>query len=208
MLAVDKGCVFTESPSQIAQNAAHRTSDTKATFMVHDEVPGQETEKPPSVAQYRFRAYRDGLIIIVFAILSYIVLVRVNLGGYIISWIEHLRRWEFDVLASIIVVFIFGLFVFVARRRRELLGELRERTKLQEEQGRLIKELEEMLSQVKTLTGLLPMCSWCKKVRDDRGYWAQVEDYLQRHSNAKFTHGVCPDCAEKFRKEARTKSRG
>jgi len=176
--------------------------------MAKNEEQPRNIEKPSSVAQYRFSAFRDGLIIIVFAILSYIVLVQVDLGDYIISWIEHLRRWVFDVIASILVVLVVGSFVFIFRRRRELLGELRERTRLQEAQGRLIDELEEIIAQVKTLSGLLPMCSWCKKVRDDQGYWAQVEDYLQRHSNAKFTHGVCPECAEKFRKEAKAQSSG
>ena len=51
---------------------------------------------------------------------------------------------------------------------------------------------------MKTLSGLLPICSGCKKIRDDRGYWQQVEVYVARHSEAEFSHGVCPECSERL----------
>lgn len=57
------------------------------------------------------------------------------------------------------------------------------------------KELRAALNQVKLLSGLLPICANCKKIRDDEGYWRQVEDYIQVHSEAEFSHGVCPQCA-------------
>ncbi|WP_300667368.1 hypothetical protein [Desulfoluna sp.] len=62
----------------------------------------------------------------------------------------------------------------------------------------LITELENALNEVKTLQGILPICASCKKIRDDKGYWGQVEEYLQKHTEAKFTHGICPECAEKL----------
>jgi len=58
----------------------------------------------------------------------------------------------------------------------------------------LIVELYKSLANVKTLTGLLPICAGCKKIRNDQGYWTQVEDYIAQHSDATFTHGLCPDC--------------
>ncbi len=61
-----------------------------------------------------------------------------------------------------------------------------------------VRELEEALARVKTLQGLLPICSYCKKVRDDRNYWQQVESYIEGHSSAQFTHGICPDCRQKY----------
>ena len=61
-----------------------------------------------------------------------------------------------------------------------------------------VRELEEALARVKTLQGLLPICSYCKKVRDDQNYWQQVETYIEGHSGAQFTHGICPDCREKY----------
>lgn len=59
-------------------------------------------------------------------------------------------------------------------------------------------ELREALTQVKTLTGLLPICANCKKIRDDNGYWSSVEKYISTHSEAEFTHGICPECLEKL----------
>jgi hypothetical protein len=51
---------------------------------------------------------------------------------------------------------------------------------------------------VKSLSGLLPICAGCKQIRDDKGYWSQVESYVQKHSEATFTHGLCPDCIKKW----------
>ncbi|MFQ5809349.1 MAG: PleD family two-component system response regulator [Armatimonadota bacterium] len=59
-----------------------------------------------------------------------------------------------------------------------------------------VRELEDALAQVKQLHGLLPICSYCKRIRDDRNYWQQVESYIAQRSDAEFTHGICPDCLE------------
>jgi PAS domain S-box-containing protein len=69
------------------------------------------------------------------------------------------------------------------------------------ERERLIDELQKAMARVKMLSGLLPICAWCKKIRDDEGYWQQMEIYIRDHSEADFTHGLCPDCAKKFRSE-------
>jgi AmiR/NasT family two-component response regulator len=63
---------------------------------------------------------------------------------------------------------------------------------------RLNAELQAALGQVKRLSGLLPICSSCKKIRDDQGYWTEVEIYILEHSEADFTHGLCPDCAKRL----------
>ncbi|MCI5119709.1 MAG: response regulator [Candidatus Electrothrix sp. AUS4] len=59
------------------------------------------------------------------------------------------------------------------------------------------KELEAALEEIKTLTGILPICSYCKQIRNDDGYWQQVEEYIAEHSEAMFSHGVCPSCYKK-----------
>ncbi len=64
------------------------------------------------------------------------------------------------------------------------------------------EELMRAQVEVRTLSGLLPICAWCKKVRDDDGYWEQVEDYFSKHSSLKFTHGVCLDCVDKLKQSA------
>jgi len=63
---------------------------------------------------------------------------------------------------------------------------------------RLNVELKKALEKVKTLSGMLPICAHCKKIRDDKGYWNQVEVYIKEHSDANFTHGICPDCAREL----------
>ena len=67
-----------------------------------------------------------------------------------------------------------------------------------DEREKLIKELQYALDNVKTLQGLIPICASCKKIRDDKGFWNQVEGYISQHTDAKFTHGICPDCAKKL----------
>ena len=64
-----------------------------------------------------------------------------------------------------------------------------------------VAQLERALSEVKTLKGIIPICAKCKKVRDDEGYWSQVEDYIHKHSDADFTHGLCPDCLAEYKRE-------
>jgi len=80
--------------------------------------------------------------------------------------------------------------------------EITKRKQAEEDRERLIQELTAALAEVKTLSGLLPICSSCKKVRDDSGYWDRIESYISRHSSATFSHGMCPDCAIKVLEDA------
>ncbi|HEU5397023.1 MAG TPA: PAS domain S-box protein [Verrucomicrobiae bacterium] len=70
---------------------------------------------------------------------------------------------------------------------------------LEAEREKLIQELQQALAEVKTLSGLIPICGWCKSVRNDAGYWQSVEHYVRAHTEATFTHGICPHCQEKFK---------
>ncbi len=76
--------------------------------------------------------------------------------------------------------------------------DVTERKRIEEERERLIKDLQEALADVKTLSGLVPICANCKQIRDDKGFWMQVESYIQEHSQAQFSHGICPDCMKKL----------
>jgi PAS domain S-box-containing protein len=76
--------------------------------------------------------------------------------------------------------------------------DVTEQRRSAEERERLIGELRGALAEVKTLSGLLPICAHCKKIRDDRGYWSRIETYIRERSNAEFTHGICPDCAQRY----------
>jgi PAS domain S-box-containing protein len=72
------------------------------------------------------------------------------------------------------------------------------RKQTEAERDKLIQDLQEALANVKSLSGLLPICASCKKIRDDKGYWSQVESYISKHTEATFTHGICPDCMKKL----------
>jgi PAS domain S-box-containing protein len=76
--------------------------------------------------------------------------------------------------------------------------DISERAQAEKEREALIGELQEALAKVKTLSGMLPICSSCKKIRDDQGYWHRVEEYIQEHSEADFSHGLCPECAHRL----------
>jgi PAS domain S-box-containing protein len=76
--------------------------------------------------------------------------------------------------------------------------DITERKRIEEDRERLVRELRGALEQVKTLSGIVPICSGCKKIRDDKGYWQQVEAYVSRHTEARFSHGICPDCVKRL----------
>ncbi len=77
-------------------------------------------------------------------------------------------------------------------------ADITEKKEIELEKQRLTQELQTALNDVKVLSGLLPICSSCKNVRDDNGYWDKIETYISRHSDADFSHGICPDCAKKL----------
>lgn len=83
----------------------------------------------------------------------------------------------------------------------ELLARVKTHTELKlsrDKQQHLIEELQKAISEIKTLSGLLPICSHCKKIRDDSGYWQGVEHYIAARSDTQFSHGICPDCMREF----------
>ena len=86
--------------------------------------------------------------------------------------------------------------------------DITDRKATESEHERLISELREALAQVKTLSGFIPICASCKNIRDDAGYWQQIEQYLSKHSDLEFTHGICPACLEKLYPEFAARQRG
>ena len=75
-----------------------------------------------------------------------------------------------------------------------IVQDITEIKRLAAERERIIKKLEKALSEIKTLRGILPICSFCKKIRDDKGYWEQVDVYINKHSEVDFSHSICPEC--------------
>jgi ABC-type amino acid transport substrate-binding protein len=99
-------------------------------------------------------------------------------------------RDQFDRLKIILTALLCVLFVIIISGIF-LLNEINKRKKI-------IGDLEKALSEVKELSGLLPICSYCKKIRDDKGYWNQLEAYIHEHSKAEFSHSICQECAKKY----------
>ncbi len=106
---------------------------------------------------------------------------------------DYLEAFLDSLLLSLII--FPALFILVFRPLRR---QLDLRVQGEREKGRLIEELQTTLDRVKTLEGIIPICSSCKKIRDDGGFWHQVEAYIGAHSDTLFSHGICPDCEKKL----------
>jgi hypothetical protein len=84
------------------------------------------------------------------------------------------------------------------KTNKQLQNEIEIRKEAEANKEMLILDLQKTLKEIKTLRGLLPICSNCKKIRDDEGYWNQIEGYIQKYSHVKFTHSMCPECIDKL----------
>jgi hypothetical protein len=151
---------------------------------------------------------------------QYLIIVAIVLGFYAsILALEYFQDLQgFKIQYQLFLFFLYGVlltwFAFfggyvsnIRRRLRvkkeeiqkaneELKIEMGERERAQIEKDNLIIELKDALAEVNTLSGLLPICSHCKKIRDDKGYWNQIEAFIQDHSKAEFSHSICRECAK------------
>jgi hypothetical protein len=111
-----------------------------------------------------------------------------------------LPLWQsvpFSLLPIVFAVATLVLALVVVWLVRQLQAARLETSALREELTLTVGELEKARSELKNLSGLLPMCAWCKKIRDDAGYWQQLEGYIQSHTHVEFSHSMCPECTEK-----------
>ncbi len=99
-------------------------------------------------------------------------------------------------------------FVTKPFQREELLARVRTHVELSQLRSQLAQQtadLRDALAKVKTLSGFIPICASCKKIRDDQGFWNQIERYISEHSDAQFSHGICPDCMQRLYPDFPTK---
>jgi len=94
----------------------------------------------------------------------------------------------------VLIMIVVLLYLYIRNMMRNKLELENNYSKMES----LNKELQDRLNEIKTLSGLLPICAHCKKIRDDEGYWQQLEGFISHHTEAKFSHGICPDCREKY----------
>ena len=125
----------------------------------------------------KYKIVFELLIIIFFSIAVYLLAAYYDILERIVEFSRLHEGWELDEILSVLVFLVFTLAVFSVRRWQEL---------------------RKALIEIKHLKGIIPICSACKKIRDDEGFWHQVDSYIRDHSEAEFTHGICPDCLEKL----------
>lgn len=113
--------------------------------------------------------------------------------GQIDPAVEALPKW-------VAVVLFFGTLVIVISLlwSKTLSTQIRERKQAEREKERLIVKLQNALTEIKTLEGIVPICAKCKSIRDDEGYWNLLESYIEARSDAMFSHGLCPDCSDEM----------
>jgi len=137
-----------------------------------------------------------GLVIIVCTVYGLVLFIEFDKSG-VSSEGLFLR-----VPVLLIMAAFYGSSVgMVQKERRQKAGLMEYIAALrqaEEERERLIRQLQDALANIKTLKGLLPICFSCKQIRDDKGYWNQIDTYIQAHTEAEFTHGICPPCAQKL----------
>ncbi|MDZ7663768.1 MAG: hypothetical protein U5K27_00290 [Desulfotignum sp.] len=116
-------------------------------------------------------------------------------------------------MTSLLVIIIFGMAFWRYRSTMSLNNSLQKQIAKREIAEQKLKQanetlekkvdertrhLQDALEKVKTLRGMLPICSYCKKIRDDQGYWNQIEEYIGKHSDTQFSHSICQECAKKY----------
>jgi len=121
-----------------------------------------------------------------FIILYWNAAVRLGVFLIVVFLLSSVRSWGYELARR------------VEERTALLAKEIEERKRTEAEREVVIAELRDALSNVKHLRGLLPICASCKRIRDDQGYWNDVEEYIRKHTEADFTHGICPDCMNKL----------
>lgn len=131
----------------------------------------------------------DLAFVLFLAIVSYLVARRFDLMEFFVEWCKTYESLELDEWFVAAVFSTVGLVWFTARRWLEH----RQINALLVEQN---QALELALEEIDHLRGLLPICSFCKKIRDDDGYWQQLESFFSTHAEVDFTHGICPDCMQ------------
>ncbi len=126
---------------------------------------------------------------------SFPIVVMTSYGNEWIA-VEAMRAGALDYVVKSPEAFA-GMSRTLQRALREW-NLLQERKQAEAQRKKLIADLREALAKVRMLSGFLPICANCKKIRDDKGYWNQIESYIRDHSEAEFSHGICPECAKKL----------
>lgn len=117
-------------------------------------------------------------------------------SGMSMKGAEEQANKEMSGVMKVMVDTVLFMYDKLSRTTLQKMREIAERKRVECERNKLIEDLQESVANVKLLSGLLPICASCKKIRDDDGYWNQIEIYIKERSEAEFSHGICPGCAK------------
>jgi hypothetical protein len=131
------------------------------------------------------------VVLLAFEAVIYLISGHFDLLERFSEFSARHETWEMDELFSVGIFSLLVVTVLLFRKTCSL-------RRLRSELFRQNERLQVALAEIKQLAGLIPICCHCKKIRDDAGYWHQVEAYIQHHTDARFSHGICPDCQRHF----------
>jgi hypothetical protein len=138
--------------------------------------------KLPTTDRYSRATVIELVITLLFAIVIYFVSAQYDVLEYIVYYSDRYEALELDEVVPVMFFLVFALSVSLERRWRDLVA-----------QNKLLIEAQ---SEVKQLRGIIPICAYCHKIRNDKEMWEGLERYIHQHSEAKFSHSICPECYE------------
>lgn len=140
----------------------------------------------------------DNLLLFGLAAITFILAVHYDLFETIVGIVHRHESWELDEFITLAIVLAASLLAYSYRRVKDQKREIARRLEIEQKQKETLQNLKAAMAEIKTLEGLIPMCSNCKRVRDDQGFWKQVEEYLSMKTDARFSHSLCPDCLKEL----------
>jgi hypothetical protein len=155
-------------------------------------------QKTSAVQSRDSRSLHDALLLSLLAVAVFIASNFFDLFNRTLRWITQHESWQVDQLSTFSLFLLIAMVIYTARRHHELKREIRRREESESELQHLETQLRESIAEVETLTGLLPICGSCRKIRDAKGEWSHFETFIQTHTPARFTQGYCPECARKM----------
>lgn len=150
-----------------------------------------QLQSPHRVLRRLPRPFGELLLLLLFTIPIFQLAQHYDLFESVVEFVDRHENWELDETLIVAIYLVFGLALFAFHRwhdQRQIEQTLRQH----------VGELNNALAEVRQLQGVIPICASCKNIRDDQGYWHQVETYIHNHSAADFSHGICPECMAKL----------
>lgn len=152
--------------------------------------PGEACSAAPATSRL---IYKPHYLLLLTTATIFVAEFMVMLVLYYLPTLCTLGNAVIDAVVLTLTVFP-SLYYFLLKPMQL---HIQHRMEAEAEKDRLIVELQRALDEVKTLRGIVPMCAWCKSVRNDNGYWQQVEDYMSSQTGTEFSHGICPKCLDR-----------